>query len=285
MKEISLKDFLKKFTAVPNKFVDEYYNFYDMCIDNSFGIEGSLIIKYLSLDNVIKFYERVRSHFKENLDYIVKAKNIGPNNKNIYYFTFACFEKICMASKSSKGTAARNYMVIVRQFVEYYKNNFAQTIYDMSKSGNYVYIILVNKGKKIFKIGVTQNMRNRLRVYATGQEKHPDIKFIMAIKNKSDVEMCIKQFGKKHQYVSGRELYKIDFDTLKNIATKCGIIAKELSDSKCKDCDTYIVFDSSPYIQSNVKKSSKKITKKTSKKITKNASKRKSSKRVTHKKA
>lgn len=36
--QINLKDFLKKYTAVSNKFIDEYYSFYEMCKKEKFGI-------------------------------------------------------------------------------------------------------------------------------------------------------------------------------------------------------------------------------------------------------
>jgi hypothetical protein len=45
----NLKDFLKKYTAISNKFINEYYKFYELCENNTFGIEGSLVIKYLEL--------------------------------------------------------------------------------------------------------------------------------------------------------------------------------------------------------------------------------------------
>ena len=48
---VSLKEFLKKYTAIPNKFIDNYYKFYEMCEKDIFGIEGSHVIKYLDLQN------------------------------------------------------------------------------------------------------------------------------------------------------------------------------------------------------------------------------------------
>ena len=35
---ITLKDFLIKYTAIPEKFINEYSEIYDMCDKNSFGI-------------------------------------------------------------------------------------------------------------------------------------------------------------------------------------------------------------------------------------------------------
>ena len=38
MSNISLKDFLKKYTAISSKFINEYYKFYELCENNKFGI-------------------------------------------------------------------------------------------------------------------------------------------------------------------------------------------------------------------------------------------------------
>ena len=46
MSKITLKEFLKKFTAVPEKFINEYYKFYELCIDNKFGIPLENVIEY-----------------------------------------------------------------------------------------------------------------------------------------------------------------------------------------------------------------------------------------------
>jgi hypothetical protein len=54
-------------------------------------------------------------------------------------------------------------------------------------------------------------MRKRIYSYATGKDKHPDIKFIMLI------EDCMKVFANKYKLRGNQELYKINLDTLKNI--------------------------------------------------------------------
>ena len=35
---ITLKDFLKLYTAIPIKFIDSHFKFYEMCDNNEFGI-------------------------------------------------------------------------------------------------------------------------------------------------------------------------------------------------------------------------------------------------------
>ena len=49
MPKLTLKEFLYKFTAVPQKFIDEYYKFYELCETDKFGIPLELIVKYLGI--------------------------------------------------------------------------------------------------------------------------------------------------------------------------------------------------------------------------------------------
>ena len=43
---------LKKFTAIPEKFINEYSKFYDMCNNNTFGIKITDIMEYFKITNL-----------------------------------------------------------------------------------------------------------------------------------------------------------------------------------------------------------------------------------------
>jgi hypothetical protein len=47
MSNLTLKEFLIKFTAIPEKFINEYYEFYELCKNDIFGIPAEKVIKYL----------------------------------------------------------------------------------------------------------------------------------------------------------------------------------------------------------------------------------------------
>jgi hypothetical protein len=59
MKNINLKEFLKTYTAISNKFIDEYFIFYELCENNIHGINTDLVIKYLEYKDIKKFYEKL----------------------------------------------------------------------------------------------------------------------------------------------------------------------------------------------------------------------------------
>jgi phage anti-repressor protein len=155
---ISLKDFLKTYTAISVKFIDEYYSFYEMCENDIFGIDADKVVKYLGLKDNKQFYQRLRESYKLDEDYIIK-RNIIKFQKGIksifYYLSFDGFEKVCMTSKSKKGNSVRDYFITLRKFIEYYRDHFANKINSLATSNKYVYIILANKNKSISKLGRT----------------------------------------------------------------------------------------------------------------------------------
>jgi hypothetical protein len=50
-------------------------------------------------------------------------------------------------------------------------------------------------------------MRKRLYLYATGKDKHSDIKFIMLIEDAKRVEDYMKVFANKYKLRGNQELY------------------------------------------------------------------------------
>ena len=146
-----------------------------------------------------------------------------------------------MTSRSKKGNAVRDYFITLRKFIEYYRHHFADNINKMAKGKKCIYIILANKDKNIFKVGRSKDIRKRLYSYATGKDKHPDIKFIMLIDEPKKVEDCTKVFTAKNIVRGKQELYKIDFDTLKSIIFNCAFLSKQFNENNT--LDSYIVYD------------------------------------------
>jgi len=217
---VTLKEFLGKYTAIPLKFIDEYYKFYELCQTEKFGISIEKLVKYLGLASQERLETRLRESYELNYDYVI----IRTNQKSIkgikdakYMLTFSTFEKICMNSNTQKGVQFRDYFVMLRQFIDYYKEHFANKIIELTNTNKFIYIIGVNKTSKILKLGRTKDIRRRLQTYSTGRDKHPDIKFIMIVNNDKQVETCAKLFAKIYRYKGNRELYKMNNDKLKSI--------------------------------------------------------------------
>ena len=269
--KIGLKEFLKKYTGVSIKFINEYYKFYEMCETTKYGINVEDVINYLEIKQTDKFYSNIRTKYIENVDYIkreTQGKKIANQKMMNYYLDLNTFEKICLLSHAEKANSVRDYFIKLREFINYYKSNISNMI--INKTLEYpegsIYIILANKNKNIFKIGQTNNIRKRLQNYASGKDVHPDIKFIMLVDNRKEVEKCIKNISKKYQFKKNQEIYKVDIDIIKKHMFDCAIVyTNDLELYNDKNVDSYIIFNSS-HTNKKIKKNSKSKTKSKTKK-------------------
>jgi len=165
--------------------------------------------------------------------------------------SFEGFERLAMKSSTKKGQQFRDYFIMLRKFIDYYKQHFSDKILELTKTNKYIYILLVNKNKEIFKIGRTGDIRKRLQSYATGKDKHPDIKYILIVNDDKKVENCAKLFLKAKQFKANKELYQENLELLKAMLNKCADMDKMVVDSMNDDkkYDTYVVFDDSKSIE------------------------------------
>jgi len=124
MPHITLKEFLIKFTAVPSKFIEEYYKFYELCKHDIFGIHINKLVTYLGITSQERLETRLRESFKLNTDFVIirKQQKSTKGVKDAHYMlSFETFEKICMNSSTKKGQMFRDYFVMLRKFIDYYK--------------------------------------------------------------------------------------------------------------------------------------------------------------------
>ena len=252
--EITIREFLSRYTAIPKKFINEYIAFYDMCQHNQFGIPIEKVMKYLNIKDRLKLEERLRNRYELDKDFIIVRlqQKLTKGIKDAHYMlSFEGFERLSMKSTTKKGQEFSDYFIMLRKFIDYYKQHFSDKILELTKTHKYIYILLVNKNKKIFKIGRTGNIRKRLQAYATGKDTHPDIKYILIVNDDKKVENCVKLFLKAKQFKANKELYQENLELLKVMLNKCAYMDKILVDSMNdnKKYDTYVVFDDSKSIE------------------------------------
>ena len=253
MSNISLKEFLIKFTAVPERFINEYYKFYELCEKEQFNIPLEMIAKYLTIESLKNFKTRIRESYTINLDYVI-IRDMKKLTKGIsdatYMLSFETFEKVCMSSTTKKGQMFRDYFVMLRKFIDYYKQHITDKILELTQTNKFIYILTVNKQSNLLKLGRTGNIRKRLQAYSTGKEKHPDIKYIMIVEDDKRVEKCAKLFAKANQYKGNKELYKMHNDALKSIVFDCAKLDKSvIAHMSNPSLKTYIVYDDSRNIE------------------------------------
>lgn len=237
--------FLKKYSDVPNGFIEDFFNiakeYYD---DSELSIDFNVVIKWL---NVTKgnLKRLLIKHFTEKYDYIIdkiKEKNKNGNGAHYYeniWITPDCFKEICMLSLVSKGKLIRQYYLSIEKLIKKYHYYIEDQLYKkinlleknqkpkINIKGGIIYFfkalnqIKIDDLEDLYKIGETENVKNRFKNYNSGLANNIEPLFILEVNNLKTVENCIKNLLREYQYRKYKEIYQINVDALKLVFFNC----------------------------------------------------------------
>ena len=124
---LSFMDFLKKFSSIPNQFIEDFFNLmnYKDIESNEKIIDLDKVIKWLNINKNMAKKTLIKS-YRKNIDYIVKkkvkTKGSGGHNAEEILLTIRCFKKFCQLTRSKHGDDVRNYFIDVEMTLNKYKN-------------------------------------------------------------------------------------------------------------------------------------------------------------------
>lgn len=245
--ETKLEDFIVKRSNIPKDFLTDFFNLGGDTYGDTY--------KNINFDDVVKWLEVHKNHLKRLLvanfkimdDYteekiLVKNKNRGANYVSKIMLTPDCFKELCMISQTEKAKGVRKYYIIaeglLRDHFEGIINNLNEELGLIKKNikkpinivGGHIYILkaMNTTQKNMFKLGNSDDMKKRLRVYNTGNANNIEPLFAMKVDDIDMVEGCIKNISKEYQYKKNKEVYNIDFEFLKKLCMKCKNFIKQL---------------------------------------------------------
>jgi phage anti-repressor protein len=224
---------LKKHTTIDHDFIDTFFKNFRIGGELEFHIKDSDVAKYLGvilmtirkrLSNI--FSRSKKQMYVENVDYI-KIRGSGKGRSLTYMLNYPCFERLAMNGDSEQSEVVRLYFVKLREFLTQNQNLIYQAMenrQDLKTFSGYdsIYFFAIDeRNKNIFKIGHTLNIVQRLRNYNVGRIKEVDLKYFAIVQNSLLIESCVKLKLKNEQVIPGREIYKIDAESLKKVIDDC----------------------------------------------------------------
>jgi phage anti-repressor protein len=237
---ITFIDFLKKYSTIPNQFLDDFYKIFNHTTINSNEINIDLdnVIKWL---NITKYGAKntLKKSYKKDIDYkilkIKKSYGSGGHNKEKIYITVQCFKKICQLTKSKMGNQVREYFIQVESLLNKYKDyiidGMQEKITKLEKNQNpkispekgviYIFQTPNSQENSLYKIGRTKDLKKRLQSHQSPLSHDIDILFYYESDNIIEIENCIKVLMKKYQYRKYKEVYKINIDIIKSLVENC----------------------------------------------------------------
>jgi len=244
---ITPKEYIKKLTSVPHKFIDELFDLYkDDTTQSDFVIKLDSVVKWFNSrkDTIV---ETIKKSYKLNIDYIITKPNDNKNYK-LYLLTPDCFKRLAMMSNSKNADMVRTYFIEIENlFIKYRQHTIDGMRLDIEKlernqkskkyptGPGFVYIIKASPDKSLYKIGRTKDLANRLRTYQSGMADDIEVLYIYKTEDKVGVEKCVKQWLSDKKYRKYKEVYTADLHMIQELINKCGSISSYLEYKKKKE--------------------------------------------------
>lgn len=242
MTEITLIDFLKKYSTVNNQFIDDFYGLYDIKNPDKFNVNLNTLATWLKCKKY-NLKETLNLSYTKNIDYIlVKNSNkktskkqsnpVGKPNQ-IIMLTPDTVKLLCMRSKAEKADQVRNYYLQLEKLIDKYKDHIISSMDEkiqalknnqkpkVNTKKGVLYIIKASDDETLYKIGRTKDLKNRLNGYNSGKADSIAPILIYEANDIITVENCVKALLKKYQYRKYKEVYEADVDLIKESIKQC----------------------------------------------------------------
>lgn len=258
---LSLSDFLKKYSTISNKFIDDFFSLYDYKTN-----ENDLVIDFDNLCNWLMMRKDVlkrtleRTYIKD-IDYkikIIKLKGKGRPYEKIS-ITPNCMKRICMLSTTKKAEEIRTYYIKIEKLIDKYKeiiiDELNKKIGILEKNqknnkeikGGVIYVLRTDLDiEGIYKIGKTKIFKNRIKTHNSSHVDNVEVVFIFETNDIDGVEKCLKLALKTKQYRKRKEFYQVDLDLLKELMNDCENLllkGKNKPNKNIKGGNIYMMFN------------------------------------------
>jgi len=241
-----MQDFLRKFSTVPNEFIDDFFGIVPEKYDDSdIAIDFDKVVKWLEVrkDNLKRLLVK---HFSKDIDYKISTSkkynvnNHGANYVEIILISPDCFKELCMISLTQKAKEVRLYYLALEKLVKKYHEYIKEKLYKKiglleenqkpkvhRKRGIIYffealnYIRLDEVEEHLYKLGETADEDARFSVYNSETGNNIKPLFILEVDDLKKTERCIKNLLEDFQYRKRKEIYQINMDALKLVFDKC----------------------------------------------------------------
>jgi phage anti-repressor protein len=242
--------FLKKYSTIPNTFIDDFFTFYSYdSTDEDIIIDLNLVAKWLNVRKDNLKITLLRSYI-ENVDYKITINKSGVNGgrpSETILISTSCFRRMCMASNTDKGKEVRKYYEKIEKLLHKYKNYIIESLTKKidileqnqkpkveQKKGIIYFIKSQLETDDIFKLGKSKKFKKRLLSHNSSHSDDVEISLIFETDHITEVEGCLKSILKKYQYRKRKEIYQVDLDILKEIMEGCDELVNRLDKKKKK---------------------------------------------------
>lgn len=238
---MDIKSFLKKYSSIPNKFIDDFHGVYDRHNKNEFIIDLDIVSSWLGVRKA-DLKETLTSSYEKEIDYsssLVPNSNGRGRRLEKIMLTADCFKFLCMRSRTQKAQMVRAYYVELENLIEKYSADFTEKLQqriaelernqrpkDYPKGKGFIYVIKASeKVDSVYKLGKSKDLKDRLRSHSSAKMDDVDVVHVFETDMIDAVERCTKAMLVAKQYRKIKEVYQVDIDIIKSTIKDCARLA------------------------------------------------------------
>jgi len=237
--EVALVDFLKKYSTIPNEFINDFFGLYTLKSDTEFIVDLDVVSKWLKMRKE-HLMETLKYSYKEHIDYVIEkitlqdAKKHGGQNKKLILLTADAFKRLCMLSRTKKAEEVRTYFITLEKLIDKYKQDIVDGMQKRIKElernqapksnpkKGVIYIFKADKDfNDIVKIGKTGDLKKRMGSHNSSHKDDLEVLFYFETDDIDKVEACVKSVLKDAQYRKYKEIYKMNVSLIKELIDNC----------------------------------------------------------------
>ena len=242
-----MSGFLKRYSVIPNKFIDDMMQFYDeRTRQTDFVIDVEWVATWLGVrKNSLR--KTLHESYKQDIDFTetrgkANQESRGGQNHAFVMMTPDCFKRLCMRSSSSKGEEVRSYFIQIEALLMKYRDlmmdgmqaeikrlerNQASKHSNAPGSPGYIYVIRASAhNDSRVKIGRAKNLGRRLTSHSSADADDLEVLWTFRTDHMVEVEGCLKALMKAKQYRKYKEVYEVDVDTIKALVQGCSDLSE-----------------------------------------------------------
>lgn len=241
--------FLKKWSAVDNAFVDDFFGQVDPAApSDELNVDLDHASKWLRVKK-FNLMKTLRASYTEGRDFAVgkpheASKGRGRNTRKLVLLTPDCFKMLCMQSRSPQADRVRTYFLAVEKTLIRYREEITESLQrrveqlernqkparaNRAAQGGLIYVI--QSGESRVKMGRTVDFARRLRSHTSALADDPQVLYYYKTDNIVDVEACAKAVLKTATYRKYKEIYESDLETIKAAIKGCGNLCTRVQSS------------------------------------------------------
>lgn len=244
---MNAKTFIKKVTTVPEKFIDELFEFYDEhTLQTDFVINLDYVSKWLQIAKY-DLLKNLRANYIKGIDYTVERtanpnKTVARSNNYIKcMITPDCFKRVCMMSRAKNADMIRTYFIEIESIFIKHKDQLIKGLEDdisrlernqlpkknYKKGEGYIYVIKASPhSDSLVKIGRTKDLKHRLSNHMSSHADQFEVLYVYKAENIYAVEACVKGYLNGAKYQKYKEVFKVELEHVKRLIGRCDNVGK-----------------------------------------------------------